>query len=150
MQKKFLNSLIIVLCVISFSILPSGVHAKTKPVTYHLEDVTDTVYAWNTCLGSIKGTLTYDAVMHVTENSNTYLSVLEMNGIAVVEPLSPEYPDFTGHFSEIQVNHTLKDQEFLVWIITSLGDNLGFHITYKVSFGNDGPVIDIYSVACGN
>jgi hypothetical protein len=136
--------------VISFAIIPFNVHAKTNTVTYHLDNVTETVYAWNTCLGSIKGTLTYDAVMHVTENSNSYHSVLEMNGIAFVEPLSPQYPDFTGHFSEIQVFHTLKDQAFLVWIITTLGEDLEFHITYKVSYEDQGPVVEIYSVTCGN
>ena len=150
MNNRFARILLIGVMVTSLAMMPLDVHAQAITETYRLENVTDELLAWNTCLGAVKGTLTYDATIHVTENRNSYQSVLLMNGIAVVEPLSPQYASFTGHFSEIQVAHTLKGEDFLVWIVTQIGDNLEFHITFKVSCEEPGMVIEIYNIACGN
>jgi len=150
MDHKYGKILVLGLVLVFLAAVPVSAYAKTTAITYRLEDVTETLYAGNSCVGAIQGTLTYDAVIHVTENGDFFHSVLLMNGTAVVEPLSAGYPTFTGKFSEIQVTQTLKDQDFKVWVVTQMGDDLEFHITFKISYSNQGPVIDIYSVSCGN
>jgi len=150
MKNKIARILLIGVMVISLAMMPLDAHAQAITETYRLENVTEELYAWNTCLGAVKGTLTYDATIHVTENPNSYHSVLIMNGAAVVEPLSPQYSSFTGNFSEIQISHTLKDQDFMVWIVTQMGDDLEFHITFKVAYEEPGAAIEIFNIACGN
>jgi hypothetical protein len=150
MGHKYIKILALVFLLVLLAAVPVSANANTTTETYRLEDVTQTLNAGNSCVGAVQGTLTYDAVIHVTENVNSYHSVLIMNGTAVVEPLNPAYPTFTGQFSEIQVRQTQKDQDFKVFVVTQMGDGLEFHITFKVSYFDQGPVIDIWSIACGN
>ena len=149
-NNRFARIFLLGVIMISLAMMPLDAHARAITETYRLENVTEELLAWNTCLGAVKGTLTYDATIHVTENPNSYQSVLIMNGVAVVEPLSPQYSSFTGQFSEIQVTHSLKDQDFMVWIVTQMGEDLEFHITFKVSYEEPGAVIKIFNIACGN
>ena len=150
MDHKYVKLIMLGLLLAFLAAIPVNAYAKTAATTYRLEDVTQTLYAGNSCVSAIQGTLTYDALFHVTENNQFYHSVLLMNGTAVVEPLSAGYPTFTGRFSEIQVTQTLKDQDFKVWVVTQMGDDLEFHITFKISYSDQGPVVDIYRITCGN
>lgn len=150
MDHKYVKAIMLGLLLVIFAAIPVNVYAKTTTTTYRIEDVTQTVYAGNSCVGAIQGTLTYDTLIHVTEHNPFYHSVLLMNGTAVVEPLNVGYPTFTGQFSEIQVTQTLKEQDFMVWVVTQMGVGLEFHITFKVSYSDQGLVIDIYRITCGN
>ena len=150
MINKFGKMLLVFLLVVGFVAAPLEVRAETTTETYHLENVTQTLSAWNTCLGGFQGTLTYDALIHVTENKNAYHSIVIMNGSALVEPFDPQYPSFTGAFSETIVKHTAINQDFMVQVITTLGDGLEFHITFKVSYADQVPTIEVFNTACGS
>jgi hypothetical protein len=150
MNNKNGKTLLVVLLLACTVMVPFDVHAKTTTDTYHLEDVTETLNAWNTCLGGFQGTLNYDALIHKTENKNGYHSIIVMNGTAFVEPFDPQYPSFTSEINETIVEHTTKNQDFMVQVITTIGDGLEFHITFKVSYNDQGPTIEVFNTACGN
>ena len=150
MNKKYGKLLVIAFLIACLTAIPLKAQAETTTETYHLEDVTQTLTAWNSCVGEIQGTLTYDALIHRTENRNAVHSILVMNGTAFVEPLDPQYPSYTGDFSEVIVKHTTINQDFMVQVITTLGDGLEFHITFKISYDDQGPTIEVFNTACGN
>lgn len=146
MKSRLRIFFLLMIILIVFSANTERAYATTE--TYHLEDQTVTLSAWNTCFGSFQGTLTYDGVIHVTENKNSYHIITVMHGMAEVYLPGSENPDYVGNFSEIRVEQTTSNKDFLVQAITDLGDNFLFHITFKISY-TDGE-IEVFNTACGN
>lgn len=146
MKTRLLKVFLLMLLLIGSSATPERALATSD--TYHLEDQTVTLNAWNACFGAFHGTLKYDGIIHVTENNNSYHIITLMHGTAEVYLAGSEEPDYVGNFSETIVEHTTSDKDFLIQVITDLGDGFLFHITFKVSY-IDGE-IEVFNTACGN
>ena len=84
------------LLLVFFAAIPLILYTKTTTITYRLEDVTQMLYARNSCVGAIQGTRSYDALIHVIEHNQLNDSILLMTSTVVVEHLNVGYPTFIG------------------------------------------------------
>ena len=115
--------------------------------TLHLSK-TETIPILNPCFGKASATLTYDAVIHVTEKGDMYHTTVHMHGDAVVVP---EYgPTFSGHFAETQVLNLNRNNAVSTFTVTQVGPpNLQFHITAHMTLDAAGGDLFVFNVACG-
>jgi hypothetical protein len=124
--------------------LAGGAHS----FTYQLLNVTETVNAFNPCLGHITGTLTYDGVVHVTEDGDLYHVIVAVHGTALVVPSDPT-ESFSGPFAEIQTLVLNRNNEVSTFVVTQVGPGgLAFHITFLLVLEPSGVELSVVNVAC--
>jgi hypothetical protein len=140
MQRIKTVSLVVGLLLTACVCLPSASLARATPCTMHLPETTKTLTVSNPCFGTMRGTLTYKGVVHVTETKNTYHKIVQIHGTSVVESPDSSFPTFSGRFSEVsrtQVNRAGSRESF---VVTQTGPNMKFHITFQLTIGPTGDV----------
>lgn len=126
----------------------TSVTSAAESFTLHLSNVTETVEVVNPCLGPMVGTLTYDAVIHVTANGDMYHAVVHIDGDAVTVPEDPNEPSFSGQFSETQVLNLNRNNAVSTFTVTQLGTRIKFHITFHLTLDAAGGDLFVLNVAC--
>jgi hypothetical protein len=129
---------------------PGTALAGAQPVTLHFRDVTEVVLINNPCFGPATGTITYDAVVHVTENANGYHTSVHMRGTSLTIPFDPNIPAFTGRFNENQslnLNRQNANQQF---VVTQRSGGMQFHITFHLTLTPGGEELSVFNFSCGD
>lgn len=149
-MKKWSYLLAVFLVLAACVCQPTAFADKATTSTHHLEQVTEIVYASNACVGSVKGTLTYDGVVHVTETQNSYHETILIHGTSVVESQDSSFPTFSGRFSELSRVQITKGSNHATFVVTQTGPNMKFHITFQSTIGPAGDVkVSVFNVTCG-
>jgi len=149
-SNKSRNRLILTLAfaiALVFPAIPAG--AAAEEFTLHFSNV-ETVQITNPCFGPATGTLTYDAVIHVTTNSNVYHAVINIHGDSSTVPDDPNEPAFSGHFSEHQVLNSNRRNAVNTFVVTQQADGMKFHITFHLALNASGGELSVFNWACGN
>ena len=151
MLKRTLRILFAVIAIFMISAWHGmSVAAAAESTTFRLVNVTETVPAFNSCIGPMVGTLTYDGVVHLTVSDDFYHAVVGVHGDSVVVPLNPAQPSFSGKFSEISVLHLNRNNAVETFVVTQLADGMKFHISFQLVVDNTGaPKVFVLNIACG-
>lgn len=146
--SRLRRALIFSLVTIALVWRATSVANAAESFTLHLYNVTETVEVVNPCLGPMVGTLTYDAVIHVTENDDMYHAVVQVHGDAVTVPDDPNEPSFSGPFSETQVLNLNRNNAVSTFTVTQRGPRMKFHITFHITLDAAGGDLFVLNVAC--
>ena len=118
--------------------------------TIQLRDATETVAIFNPCFGPAIGELTYDGVLHITENDTGEHAVINVRGASQTFPLNPSVPPFSGRFSEHQVLNLNRNNVNTTFVVTQHDDRgMAFHITFHVTLTPGGAELSVLNFSCG-
>jgi hypothetical protein len=145
--SKKLTTSIVLLTALLFP--TSAALAGAGSYTLHFQDVTETVRITNPCFGPATGTLTYDGVLHVTENSNGYHVHLNIHGDSFTTPDNPNEPPFSGPFAETQVLNLTRQGEVSTFVVTQVAHGMKFHITFHLALSPGGGQLSVFNFTCG-
>ncbi len=151
LSRALPNSLISTLVLVIALRLPTiTALASAESYTLHFSNVTEIVRITNPCFGPATGTLTYDGVLHVTENSNGYHIQVNVHGDSVTVPDNPNEPAFSGHFAETQVLNLTRQNAVTTFVVTQQTHGMKFHITFHVALNAGGGELSVFNFSCGD
>ena len=132
-------------------ICSASLASPPQTFTLHLSNVTESVAITNPCIGPAVGTLTYDGVIHVTVDSDTYHAVVHVNGESYTVPEDPDETPFSGSFSETQSLNVNRNNAVTTFTVTQrASQGMEFHISYLLALTPSGAALSVFNWTCGS